>query len=73
MDTDVDVQKSTRPSYQDFVRICHQTANSFSSWLSESIAVSDPYVPERMFAVVYGAALSTWSDTCAVEMREGSA
>ncbi|ATY80446.1 hypothetical protein CVS42_06090 [Aeromonas veronii] len=36
----------------------------------ESIAVSDPYVPERMFAVVYGAALSTWSDTCAVEMRE---
>ncbi|MGL6641044.1 hypothetical protein [Aeromonas caviae] len=36
----------------------------------ESIAVSDPYVPERMFAVAYGAALSTWSDICAIEMRE---
>lgn len=36
----------------------------------ESIAVSDPYVPERMFAVAYGAALSTWSDIYAVEMRE---
>lgn len=36
----------------------------------DSITVSDPYVPERMFAVTYGAALSTWSDICAVEMRE---
>ncbi|WP_085688200.1 MULTISPECIES: hypothetical protein [unclassified Pseudomonas] len=36
----------------------------------ESIVVSDPYVPERMFAAAYGAALSTWSDINAVEMRE---
>lgn len=36
----------------------------------ESIAVSNPYVPERMFAAAYGAALSTWSDINAVEMRE---
>jgi hypothetical protein len=36
----------------------------------ESIAVSDPYVPERMFATAYGAALTTWSDINAVEMRE---
>ncbi|BDB17747.1 hypothetical protein GIV75_22360 [Pseudomonas sp. PA-3-5D] len=36
----------------------------------ESTVVSDPYVPERMFAAVYGAALTTWSDINAVEMRE---
>jgi len=36
----------------------------------EAIAVSDPYVPERMFATGYGAALTTWSDINAVEMRE---
>lgn len=36
----------------------------------EAIAVSDPYVPERMFAAAYGAALTTWSDINAVEMRE---
>lgn len=36
----------------------------------EAIAVSDPYVPERMFAAAYGAALSTWSDINAVGMRE---
>lgn len=36
----------------------------------EAIAVSDPYVPERMFAAAYGAALTTWSDVNAVEMRE---
>lgn len=36
----------------------------------ESITVSDPYVPERMFAVVYGVALSTWSDIGAMEIRE---
>ena len=36
----------------------------------ESITVSDPYVPERMFAAAYGAALTTWSDINAVEMRE---
>ncbi|MFK1566683.1 hypothetical protein ACIUX1_29275 [Pseudomonas aeruginosa] len=35
----------------------------------ESIAISDPYVPERMFAAAYGAALTTWSDINAVEMR----
>ncbi|WP_191487193.1 hypothetical protein [Pseudomonas sp. FEN] len=36
----------------------------------EAIAVSDPYVPERMFAAAYGMALTTWSDINAVEMRE---
>lgn len=36
----------------------------------ESIALSDPYVPERMFAAAYGAALATWSDISAAEMRE---
>lgn len=36
----------------------------------EAIAVSDPYVPERMFAAAYGAALTTWSDIDAVDMRE---
>lgn len=36
----------------------------------ESIAVPDQYVPERMFAAAYGAALTTWSDINAVEMRE---
>lgn len=36
----------------------------------EAISVSDPYVPERMFAAAYGAALTTWSDINAVEMRE---
>ncbi|WP_404326472.1 hypothetical protein HA399_06345 [Cobetia sp. UIB-001] len=35
-----------------------------------AIAVSDTYVPERMFAAAYGAALTTWSDINAVEMRE---
>lgn len=40
-------------------------------WLAvEAIAISDPYVPERMFAAAYGAALTTWSDLHAVEMRE---
>ncbi len=36
----------------------------------EAIVVSDPYVPERMFAAAYGAVLTTWSDINAVEMRE---
>lgn len=36
----------------------------------EAIAISDPYVPERMFAAAYGAALTTWSDIDAVEMRK---
>lgn len=36
----------------------------------EAIAVSDPYVPERMFAAAYGAALTSWSDINAMEMRE---
>ena len=36
----------------------------------EAITVSDPYVPERMLAATYGAALTTWSDIDAMEMRE---
>jgi hypothetical protein len=36
----------------------------------EAISVSDPYVPERMFAAAYGAALTTWSDISAVAMRQ---
>lgn len=39
----------------------------------ESIAISDPYVPERMFAAGYGAALTAWSDINAVGMREALA
>lgn len=36
----------------------------------EATAISDPYVPERMFAAAYGTVLTTWSDINAVEMRE---
>lgn len=36
----------------------------------EAITISDPYVPERMFAAAYGLALTTWSDINALEMRE---
>ncbi|WP_447982592.1 hypothetical protein [Achromobacter kerstersii] len=36
----------------------------------DAVAILDPYVPERMFAAAYGAALTTWSDASAVEMRE---
>ncbi|WDR38031.1 hypothetical protein NN484_09925 [Pseudomonas serboccidentalis] len=36
----------------------------------EAIAISDPYVPERMFAAAYGTVLTNWWDTNAVEMRE---
>nr|WP_315227986.1 hypothetical protein [uncultured Albidiferax sp.] len=35
----------------------------------EAAAISDPYIPERVFAAAYGAALSTWSDEAAAEMR----
>jgi hypothetical protein len=35
----------------------------------ESLTISDPYVPERALAAAYGAALSTWSDKVAQEMR----
>lgn len=45
-----------------------QPANFFRLAV-EAIAVSDTYVPERMFAAGYGAALATWSDLNAVEMR----
>lgn len=37
----------------------------------EAISISDPYVPERMFAALYGAALTTWSDINSLEMLEG--
>lgn len=36
----------------------------------EAITVSDPYVPERMFAAAYGVVLANWSDLHAVDMRE---
>lgn len=35
----------------------------------DALSVSDPYVPERVLAAGYGAALSTWSDRNACEMR----
>lgn len=35
----------------------------------ESLESSDPYVPERMLAAAYGAALSAWSDPDNQEMR----
>ena len=44
-------------------------AASFFDLAVESISISDPYVPERMFAAAYGAALSTWSDPNCQEMR----
>ena len=36
----------------------------------ESLTISDTYVPERVFAAAYGAALSTWSDKNNQEIRE---
>ncbi|HAX7190710.1 TPA: hypothetical protein JTN89_003639, partial [Escherichia coli] len=36
----------------------------------ETNAVSDPYVPERVFAAAYGAVLTTWSDIDAVELHD---
>lgn len=36
----------------------------------EAIAISDLYVPERMFAAAYGTVLTTWSDIKAMEVRE---
>ncbi|QOI07291.1 NACHT domain-containing protein [Pseudomonas savastanoi] len=38
--------------------------------IEAAVGVSDPYVPERMFAVAYGTALTTWWDINAVELRE---
>lgn len=35
----------------------------------DALGISDPYVPERVLAAGYGAALSTWSDPNACEMR----
>ncbi|MDA4234630.1 hypothetical protein, partial [Escherichia coli] len=37
---------------------------------TETIVVSDPYVPERVFAAAYGAVLTTWSDIDAVELHD---
>lgn len=36
----------------------------------ESLSCSDTYVPERMFAAGYGAALSAWADSSAAAMRQ---
>ncbi|EGT5760152.1 hypothetical protein AGJ18_01760 [Cronobacter sakazakii] len=36
----------------------------------ETNVVSDPYVPERVFAAAYGAVLTTWSDIDAVELHD---
>lgn len=36
----------------------------------ESLSCTDTYVPERMFAAGYGAALSTWADSSAAAMRQ---
>ncbi|AXA78105.1 hypothetical protein ACOTC8_10095 [Achromobacter xylosoxidans] len=57
---------ATKTLYDFAVR---RTAEFFDLVL-EAVAISDPYVPERMFAAAYGAALATWSDVNAVEMRE---
>ncbi|MDK9362922.1 hypothetical protein [Lelliottia wanjuensis] len=44
--------------------------NSFFQLAIEATSITDPYVPERMFAAAYGATLAIWSDINAVEMRE---
>jgi hypothetical protein len=36
----------------------------------ESLSCTDTYVPERMFAAGYGAALSVWADSSAAAMRQ---
>ncbi|WP_432721174.1 hypothetical protein R0381_002660 [Jeongeupia wiesaeckerbachi] len=36
----------------------------------ESLSCTDTYVPERMFAAGYGAALSAWADSSAAVMRQ---
>lgn len=36
----------------------------------ESLSCKDTYVPERMFAAGYGAALSVWADSSAAAMRQ---
>lgn len=36
----------------------------------ESLSCTDTYVPERMFAAGYGAALSAWADSSAVAIRQ---
>lgn len=36
----------------------------------ESLSCTDTYVPERMFAAGYGAALSAWADSSAAAMRQ---
>ena len=36
----------------------------------ESLSSTDTYVPERMFAAGYGAALSVWADSSAAAMRQ---
>lgn len=57
---------ATRTLYEFAVK----RPGEYFSLAVESIAVSDQYVPERMFAAAYGAALTHWSDVNAVEMRE---
>lgn len=41
---------------------CLRQSNECSSLALDSLTISDPYVPERIFAAVYGCALATWAD-----------
>ena len=47
-----------------------QRPAEFFQLAMEAVAISDSYVPERMFAAAYGAVLSKWSDIDALEIRE---
>lgn len=66
---------STSRSLRDMAtKVLYEFANKrpaeFFRLTVEAISVSDPYVPERMFAAGYGVALTAWSDVNAGEMRE---
>lgn len=55
---------------QALYEFASQRPESFFRLAEESISISDPYVPERMFAAAYGMCLSNWSDVSAVTLHE---
>lgn len=58
--------KATKTLYE----FAAQRPQEFFRLALEAVPVSDPYVPERMFAVVYGVALTTWADNDALQLRK---
>lgn len=57
---------STRALYTLALR----TPEAYFDLAIGSLSIPDVYVPERMLAAAYGAALSSWADPSAVQMRE---